>query len=299
MIVALLFAAAQVYACPGRKVDPDIEKSVPNELLGWTAPEKDSVYSAENLHEYIDGASEIYKAFNVRRVVARRYAKQGSPHITADIFEMKTPADAFGAYHHDIRDGESAEFGRESEYQGASLAFWKDRYVVYVTAPAASEPVRQAILSIGSAVANAIPKNPHPPAILNRLPAEGILPAQTRYFHSHFLLNLYYYVADGNPLNLDSDTKGILARYKTNQATPMTCLVIQYARKADARAAYSKFLKAYLPDGGQAAIAKTENGLWTGIRAHDKLVCVVFDAPAKADALTLIEKITDPGGPDL
>ncbi|HUW61415.1 MAG TPA: DUF6599 family protein [Candidatus Bathyarchaeia archaeon] len=296
MILAFLFAVGQFYAHPGRKVDPEIEKLVPKEVLGWTTPSKDNVYSAANLHEYIDGASEIYKALNVQRVVARRYIKQGFPQITADIFKMKTSADAFGAYHHDTRDDADVHVGRESEFDSATLAFWKDRYVVYVTAATASEPVRAAIMAIGEATATAIAGDAGPPSLLNLLPAEGLLPGDTRYFHNHFLLNLYYYVSDKNLLNLDSDSEGILARYKTPEGPPMTSLIVRYPAAAAARAARSEFLHAYLPDAGPDALAKTENGRWTGVRIRDKLLCVVFDAPAKADAIQMMDKIAGPGG---
>ncbi|MCX5769083.1 MAG: hypothetical protein NTZ09_02240 [Candidatus Hydrogenedentes bacterium] len=296
MILAVLFAATQFYAQPGRKVESDIEKLVPKNISGWTAPADDSVYSSATLHQYIDGASEIYRALNVQRVVARRYIKQGFPQITADIFKMKSPADAFGAYHHDIRDGADPHIGRESEYDGASLAFWKDRYVVYVTAAAASEPVKAAIFAIGEAAANAIPSDGDPPSLLDLLPPQGLLSADTRYFHNHFLLNLYYYVSEKNLLNLDSDTEGVMARYKTPDGPPMTCLIIRYPAEAAARAARSEFLRAYLPDAGSDDLAQTENARWTGIRMTDKLLCVVFDAPAKADAIQLMDKIAGPGG---
>jgi hypothetical protein len=288
MTIAILFALGQFYANPCRKVDSEIEKIVDKEILGWTTPAADSVYVPANLHEYIDGASEIYKALNVRRV-ARRYVKQGFPEITADLFEMNTAADAFGAYRHDIRDGADVRIGRESEFEGASLAFWKDRYVVYVTAASASDPVREAILAIGAAIANAIPGNPPPPALLDLLPSERLQPGGTRYFHGHFLLNLYYYVSDENLLNLDSGTEGILARYKTADGPPTTCLVIRY--RAAARAARDQFVREYLHDADPGLLAKTENGRWTGVRGKDKLLCVVFDAPARADAVQLMDRI--------
>ena len=296
MIAAVLFTVGQFYAHPDRKVDTEIEKVVPKEALGWKATASDNVYSAANLHEYIDGASEIYKALNVRRVVARRYVKQGFPQITSDIFKMKTPADAFGAYHHDIRDGADAHIGRESEFDSTMLAFWKDRYVVYVTAATASEPVRAAILAIGQAIANAIAGDAPPPSLLDLLPKEGLLPGDTRYFHNHFLLNLYYYVSERNLLNLDSVCEGILARYKTSEGAPMTCLIIRYPAQAAARAALSDFLSGYLPDAGPDGAARTEDGRWTGVRMADKLLCVVFDAPAKADAIQTMDKIAGRGG---
>ncbi len=290
MIVALLFAAGQFYAQPTRKVDPEIEKLVPQDVLGWIASSEDLTYSAATLHEYIDGASEIYKALNVCRVVARRYVRQGFPQITADIFEMKGAADAFGAYHHDIREGAEVKIGKESEYEGATLAFWKGRYVVYVTAATASEPVREAILAIGRAVSGVIQEDPPPPDLLKLLPKSRLNSGDTRYFHDHFLLNLYYYVADENVLNLTPETEGVLARYKTRQGAPITCLVIRYGSGPDARAAEAKFTGAYLA-GAEAGLGITENGRWTGFRAKGNLACVVFDAPERADAISLLDKI--------
>ena len=66
---------------------------------------KESPVTADTLFDFIDGGAEVYRSFNVQRVVSRRYGRTGAPDLMADLFDMGSSRDAFGAYHHDIRDG--------------------------------------------------------------------------------------------------------------------------------------------------------------------------------------------------
>jgi len=105
---------------------------LPAEVHGWEATGPGQLYDPDSLYEYIDGGAEVYRALNVRAVCARTYARESAPEFTADLFEMGSPADAFGAYHHDMREGEPAGVGQESELADGSLAFWKGPYFVSI-----------------------------------------------------------------------------------------------------------------------------------------------------------------------
>lgn len=297
MVLALLFAVGQFCGQTPRKADLELKEILPRDVLGWSAVAGDAEYTAETLHQYIDGASEIYRLLNVRHVVARRFAKPGAPDIVADVFEMKTASDAFGAYHHDIRDGAEVGIGQESEYSGSTLAFWKDRYFICVTAGPGPEPMQEAVVGIGGAIAAAISEEGTPPRLVSLLPAENLRPDTTRYFHNHFSLNLYYYVADENLLDLDMNTEGVLARYATDNNGRMVCVVVQYPEEDTARGALARFTRGYLPEAGASEVgasgaARTENGKWAGAKSSGNRVFVVFDAPTQAAATGMLEKIS-------
>lgn len=292
MALALLFAASQFCGQAPRKAEVGLSTAFPRDVAGWAAA-GDEIYTPETLHQYIDGASEIYKLLNVRRVLARRYVKPGAPDIVADIFEMKTAADAFGAYHHDIRDGAVAGIGRESEYSGSTLAFWKDRYFVCVTAGPGPGPMQEAVTGIGRAIAAAVAEDGKPPALTGLLPAEGLRPDTVRYFHNHFSLNLYYYVADENLLDLNMNTEGVLARYATAGNGRMVCVVVQYPEEDAARAALDRFKRGYVPEAASGSAARTENGKWAGAESRGNRVFAVFDAPTRAAATGMLEKISE------
>ena len=95
--------------------------------------EADQVYDAEGIFEYIDGAGEVYRSYNMRLLVARRFHKDGKPDIVVDAFDMGSSEDAFGVFTHDL-DGESASIGQGSVYKAGLLSFWKDRYFLSVYA---------------------------------------------------------------------------------------------------------------------------------------------------------------------
>ena len=132
---------------------PDPGSMMPETVEGWTVAEADGVYDAETLFQYINGAAELYRSFNVKRVIARRYVKEGAPDILADVFDMGTPADAFGVYHHSIHEGDNAAIGNDSEIMGAALSFWKGRYYVSILAFEGKEDAIRAIKEIGESIA--------------------------------------------------------------------------------------------------------------------------------------------------
>ena len=61
---------------------------LPREINGWEAKEKDQLYDPQTIFDYIDGAGEVYRSYNFKRLLARRFSKGGQPDIVADLFEM-------------------------------------------------------------------------------------------------------------------------------------------------------------------------------------------------------------------
>ena len=102
--VALIGLAAWSMAAPAPR--PEIPKSLlPDAVRGWQADGADHLYDAETIFEYIDGAGEVYRAYNMKALLSRRYKQSGRPDIIADVFDMGSAADAFGVFTHDL-DGE-------------------------------------------------------------------------------------------------------------------------------------------------------------------------------------------------
>ena len=110
------------------------EALFPADVDGWKPAAPEESYAAETLHQYIDGAAEVYLALGVTGARAMKYARPDRPEIIADVFEMGTSAGAYGAFHHDVRNGANAGIGAEADQDGGALAFWKGRHFVSVIA---------------------------------------------------------------------------------------------------------------------------------------------------------------------
>jgi len=273
---------------------------LPAAVDGFTPVEDDRFFTADTLFQLIDGGAEIYRALNVQRTVHRRYRHPEANDIITDIFDMGSAADAYGAYHNDIREGERAGIGRESEYQGGSLCFWKDRYFVSVVALHQTGLTREAVLGIGRAVAGAITGDAPPPRLAALLPGAGLLTEQLYYFHDQQGLARRYRAGNGNPLLLGRETEGLLARYRPLSATKaaplLVLLLIRYPTETAARDAHRNFRSAHTAGWKDQDAIRTAGGGWSSSCHCLDLVAVVLGAPDRREARRLIQAVKDQGG---
>jgi hypothetical protein len=59
-------------------------------------------------------------------------------------------------------------------------------------------------------------------------------------------------------------------------------LLVRYASAALAREGLDGLLKAYLPDADAQGIGRNRDGKWVAVRAVDRLLVGIFDAPTRA-----------------
>jgi hypothetical protein len=251
--------------------------------------EADQVFDASTIFDYIDGAGEVYRSYNMKHLVARRFHKDGKPDVVVDAFDMGSAADAFGVFTHDL-DGEDAGIGQGSTYKAGLLSFWKDRYFLSVYAEEETAETKAFVLGLGRAVAAAIPGEGAKPGVLDLLPPEGPVAGRVRFFHNHAILNYHFFVADADILRLAGTADAVLSDFKEGGGTTRL-LVVAYAAPAAATAAGDSFGRAYLPDARGRAPVRTENGRWTAYRVIGRHVAVVFDAPSAEGAAARLDAV--------
>ena len=254
---------------------------IPVTVGPWLS-EADQVFDAETIFGYIDGAGEVYRSYNMRLLVARRFHKDGRPDIVVDAFDMGAPGDAYGVFTHDL-EGESAAIGQGSVYKAGLLSFWKDRYFLSVYAEEETPETRAAVLELGRLIAGAIPGRGALPGLLGLLPDGGLERGPIRYFHTHPILNYHLFVADENILLLGRETNAVLAEYGGRGARSHL-LIVSYEDAGAAARAEGSFSRAYMPDAAGKGTVRTENGKWTASRVFGRHVAVVFDAASAEEA---------------
>lgn len=232
----------------------------------------------------------MFLALNFRAAVNRRYAKQDGPDLIVDIFDMGSSSDAYGAYHHDMREGESAAIGRESEHGGSSLFFWKDRYYVSVVAMADNQKSHASVSAVARAIADKIEGDGDPPAILGWLPEDGLQGDQLHYFHTWPLLNRHYHFANEDLLELGRDTEGVIARYRGPGGNSAIALfLIRYPSPERAQRARARFAKGFL-SGASDGVVETPKG-WAGLGQRGELLVGVFEAKSKERVEALLSAV--------
>jgi len=97
-----------------------------------------AVYTPDSLYQYIDGGADIYLLYDFKKLLHQDF-KSGALDLTADIYEMSNPEDAFGIY----ASERSANYkfiaiGAEGYRDQGILNFFADRYYVKLSGSGAN-----------------------------------------------------------------------------------------------------------------------------------------------------------------
>jgi hypothetical protein len=280
-ILAILLSS-----CAGKDV-MEISKLVPDEMHSWKKHAKDEIYDTQTIFDYMNGAGEIYRSYNFRKLFVRYLTKPYQPTITIELFDMGSSEDAFGVFTHGCESGKEG-IGQNSEYRDGLLCFWQDKFFVCVYAEQETASSKKAVLDLGKAIANSIKTVGIKPKLLEYLPEEDLIKSNIRYFHNHTSLNHHYFVSDENILNLNKHTDAILASY--NDESRILC--VRYPDKKQAKLAFDKFVSTYLPELKQKDIpVQLENSNWSAADIYQEFVIVIFDATDKEYAKFLLEGV--------
>ncbi len=257
----------------------------PSGAGGWKATGEAVRYRGRTIFDYMDGAGEVYLAYNFRQLVVRRFERQAHPALIAEVYEMGTPADAFGVFSFDRQDPE-ASIGQGSEFGGGMLRFWKGSHFVSIYGEGEGAEQEQAVLAIGRELASSIAGTGEPPRLLRALPAEKQVEGSVKFVRSHVLLNQRCFISRENILGLDAETEAVFARYDFGKERTFV-LLVGYPGAAAAGSALTAFRKAYRLDAG--GLAREEDGAFTYAEAEGPTIVVILHAPAAEVVRHLID----------
>ncbi len=267
----------------------DLSLLLPEEMNGWKAEEEDKIYDEETIFDYIDGAGEVYNAYQFKKLRARHLSRPESPDILVDLFDMGSSRNAYGVFTHDL-EGERMGIGQDSTYKGGLLCFWKDRFFVSLYAERETEESREAVVELGREISSRIPKKGPIPDIVSLLPEEELDKSRIRYFFNPLILNYHFYVSDENLLSLNPETEAVLGVYG-KEGNVYRLILVLYPDEERARRAYQDFMNAYMPDAPDSSVVETEDGTWTAAEVKGKSLVLVFEAPDEEKALAVIQKV--------
>jgi hypothetical protein len=238
-LLALVFACG--VAAAAARVQGPLRPFLPegNAVLGWARDGQPQEYEGEDLYTYIDGGAEIYQEVGFARVILQDYKNPAGKSASLEIFEMRTPAAAFGMYSFKRSgSGRGVPLGSGAELESYYLNFWKGRFLVTVTGFDDARETVDGLLAIGAAVAAKLPGDGREPELVGALPADGLKPGSVKYIKGLLGLNNVYpfYTARGLAF-----TEAVRGLYDSGE----TLIVLEYGSAGSRREAWSE-LRAFL-----------------------------------------------------
>jgi hypothetical protein len=253
---------------------------------GWKRTGEAVLYKGQTIFDYMDGAGEVYLAYNFRQLAVQRFEREGRPAIIAELYEMGTPQDAFGVFTWDRQDPDAA-IGQGSEFGGGLLRFWKGNHFVSVYGEGEGKEQEQAVLEIGRGLASKIVDGGEPPRLLGVLPAERRVEESVKFVRSHVLLNQRCFISNENILGLDAGTEAVFARYDFGKERTFV-VVVGYPAEGKARSALASLSKTYKLDAGGMADG---GGSWTAAEVAGNRLVIALHAPKAEAARQLVEAV--------
>jgi hypothetical protein len=220
---------------------------------GWTPAGGVEVFDHESIYNLVDGQADSFFVYGFEQVAVRRYENAEGKRLNVEVWQLATPPDAYGLFSASVA-GEPASVGRANDGDadpGRRLTFWQDRYFTSVYA---SQLIDDADLrGLAKALSEALPQGGRGPALLERLPAEGLVGRSAIFFHEELSIQDRLWLGGENLLGLGPDTDGILAQYDVGGAVAHL-LLVQYPGAGAASAGLTALKVAQVNDLASAGV---------------------------------------------
>jgi len=210
----ILFCALLFWACPGgaQTAGPSGLRAFlpsPRESGEWKIDGEPQEFKGDDLYLYIDGGAEIYKEYGFVEVLAQEFKNAAGAGLSLEIFRMKDPAAAFGMYSFKrTAKGERVAIGAEGQLEDYYLNFWRDDYLVTITAYGGDGKSREGLLFLARAVAAKMRGAEAPPGLVAELPGEGLIKTGTRYFRGYIGFMNHYPSLGAEKFRVEEGVRG-------------------------------------------------------------------------------------------
>ena len=232
---------AGAWAAPDRAAQDTLSAYLPADgaAPGWTRDGDPQEFAGDDLYTYIDGGAEIYQEYGFRRVVLQDYKNAAGRSVSLEIFEMATPAAAYGIFTFKRSGkGKLVPLGSGGELEDYYLNFWKGRFLVTLTGFDETPATIDGLMAVAGVVDAKIADKAGPPDLVAALPERGLRPGSVKYLKGVLGLNNIYPFGTARGLDFAAAVKG-------DYEGGSTLIVMDYA-STEARDKAWGDLRAYL-----------------------------------------------------
>jgi hypothetical protein len=253
-----------------------------NEIAGWTLMQEPKLYVSGQVFDYMDGAGEIPRSYDLRQLMSARYT-QGKVTLELVAFDMGRSENAFGycsarAFLERSPTAKERVIAIDNPahlYTAVGiLTLWKGRYTVIVQ-PDLGKPDERTLVDFGRFVSHRIKDRGNLPPLIRQLRPRGAgvgtAGESLRYLRGKAAFDTLLLFTPQDAFGATKGAEAVAAEFSVMGA-PATLCVVRYPDAGAAAAAYSNFHN-YLPKmrGATMAVDQTPK-LFIGITARFKAV---------------------------
>lgn len=158
------------------------------EIPGWSQSGKIQTFIPKTLYEYINGAADLYLAYDFEELTVAEYHNEKKASITIDVYRHKTPVDAFGIYSQErLPNANYLDIGVQGYYEKNTLNFLSGNYYVKINSFNTGADDQEILLAFAKRVSANLGQKGALPSILTAFPGEGKVTNSEKYVSKKFL----------------------------------------------------------------------------------------------------------------
>ena len=215
------------------------------EMAGWKQSGEIQTFIPKNLYEYINGAADLYFAYDFQELKVEEYQNEKKASVTVDVYRHRTPLHAFGIYSQErLTEANFLDIGIQGYYEQGFLNFLTGPYYVKISTVNTGPEDREVVVAFAKKVAQNLGEKGSFPSILSSFPAEGKKGNSEMFISKNFLGYAFFH-------------SGFTADYEL-QGKKFKLFVIEGKNKNECKAIIEKYLQTI-----KSPIKETTEGRYT------------------------------------
>jgi hypothetical protein len=157
-------------------------------VKGWSKDGEPETYDPETLYEYINGAADLYIAYDFKELLTLNYERAEDQGLIVDIYRHSTARNGFGIYSQERpTEGRFLSIGTEGYYDQGILNFVLGGYYVKLAGFYLGEEDELLLTSVAKEIAARLKGKPDFPEPVKCFPDSGRIAHTERYVAVNFL----------------------------------------------------------------------------------------------------------------
>jgi len=210
-LISILFFS--FYGLAGIYLEAEVDsplRSLLPEVESWKFSEDPQNYLPETLYEYINGAAEIYLAYNFKELIVGQYEKPDhSASLTIEIYDMGSGENSFGIYSAErFPDSKFISMGNQGYLEEEVLNFIVGKFYVKLLCFDCHEKSEEFLRLFSLEIAKRVKNKGSLPEILKLFPRRGLVENSEKFILHNFMGYSFLhngYIANYRLENLEFD----------------------------------------------------------------------------------------------
>jgi hypothetical protein len=158
------------------------------EMDGWKQAEKIQIFSPRTLYEYINGAADLYLAYEFQELQVAEYKHGPKAAVTVEVYRHQNPTQAFGIYSQErLPDARFLDIGAQGYQEPMVLNFIAGPYYVKINGYETGPEDEKILLAFARRIEGMLGGKTSLPGILSSFPQEGKKRNTEKFISKNFL----------------------------------------------------------------------------------------------------------------